>query len=248
MGKKRSRESSHMRTICKNLGTRPICLIGPAALAIVAGGLAGTASAGTGEAMCSTAKSSKTEVTHEKAAEIGKPAPDFELTDLSGRKVRLSDFKGNIVVLEWFNPDCPFVNLAHNRSLSLKEKAKQYRKKGVVWLAVNSNGPGKQGHGKAVNKEGKQRFKMDYPVLLDPQGAVGRAYGAKRTPHMFVIDTSGKLVYDGAVDNTRGGDPEDADPPPPKNYVDAVLSALLNKDIPVVHKTEPWGCSVKYVE
>ena len=237
-----------MRTIAKHLGTGPTYLIGLAALAIIAGGIAGTASAGTGEAPCSMGKPSKTGGNLVKAAELGKAAPDFELTDLSGRKVRLSDFKGKIVVLEWFNPGCPFVNLAHNRSLSLKGKAKQYRAKGVVWLAVNSNGPGKQGYGKAANRDGKQRFKMDYPVLLDPKGEVGRAYGAQRTPHMFVIDPTGKLVYDGAVDNTRGGDPEDADPPPAENYVDAVLSALLNKDIPVIHKTEPWGCSVKYAK
>jgi hypothetical protein len=113
-------------------------------------------------------------------------------------------------------------------------------------LAVNSNGSGKQGNGKEANKAGKKRFAMDYPILLDPTGEVGRLYGAERTPHMFVIDRAGTLVYEGAIDNTRGGDPDDADPPPATNFVDAVLSSLLRKDIPIIQRTEPWGCSVKY--
>lgn len=182
------------------------------------------------------------------ALKIGAPAPDFELTDLDGKKVRLSQFKGKVVVLEWFNPDCPFVNLAHGRTLSLKDKAAAYAEKGVVWLAVNSNGPGKQGNEKAANIAGRTRFGITYPVLLDPTGTVGKKYGALRTPHMFVINKAGKLAYEGAVDNTRGGDPEDAEPPPAKNYIDEALTAVLSGKNPAVQKTEPWGCSVKYAE
>lgn len=182
------------------------------------------------------------------AVKIGDPAPDFELTDLDGNKVRLSQFKGKVVVLEWFNPECPFVILAHGRTLSLKEKAAEYAKKGVIWLAVNSNGPGKQGNGKEANIKGRARLGMNYPVLLDPKGTVGKQYGALRTPHMFVIDKTFTVVYSGAVDNTRGGDPEDAEPKPAKNYIDAALAAVLAGKKPVDTKTEPWGCSVKYAE
>ena len=138
------------------------------------------------------------------------------------------------------------MNLAHQRRVSLKDKAKLYKKYDVVWLAINSNGPGKQGHGTAKNKVGKRRFGFDYPVLQDPTGRVGRLYGAERTPYMYVIDTTGKLAYSGAIDNTRGGDPEDADPPPLTNYVDNALRALLQDQQPDVTKTVPWGCTVKY--
>jgi peroxiredoxin len=218
-----------------------------ALLILTAGLIAGTAAlAGTGGAgnQCATRAAPSGNV--QSKASLGQTAPDFALPDLSGKTVRLSAFKGRIVVLEWFNPECPFVNLAHGRSLSLKGKADAYKKKGVVWLAINSNGPGKQGYEKTLNEKGKKRFGMRYPVLLDPTGEVGRLYGAKRTPHLFVIDASGKLVYSGAVDNTQGGDPSDADPPPARNYVDGVLASLFQKQLPEIQKTEPWGCSVKY--
>lgn len=180
------------------------------------------------------------------SAAIGKKAPDFVLKDLDAKEVRLSDFKGKIVVLEWFNPECPFIKRAHERTLSLKDKASSYAGKGVVFLAINSNGPGKQGHEKAANIAGKSAWGITYPILLDPDGSVGKQYGALRTPHMFIVDRSGKLVYSGAVDNTRGGDPEDADPPPAKNYLDEALTDLLKGRTPQTPQTEPWGCTVKY--
>ena len=179
---------------------------------------------------------------------VGAKAPNFTLKSLDGKTVSLTDFKGKTVVLEWFNPDCPFVNLAHSRTLSMKGKAKHYREKGVVWLAINSNGPGKQGYEKSANQAGRSRFGIAYPILLDPTGKVGKAYGAKRTPEFFVIDKTGVVAYHGAIDNTRGGDASDAEPPPAENYVDAALTALLSNSPPVVRETLPWGCSVKYSE
>jgi peroxiredoxin len=179
-------------------------------------------------------------------AKLGRPAPPFELRDLHGKTVKLSDFKGKTVVLEWFNPDCPFVKVAHTRALSLKGRGSPLTNKFMVWLAINSAGPGKQGYGTEVNKARGKDFDIDYPILLDPSGAVGKLYGAERTPHMFVIDEQGILVYKGAIDNTRGGDPDDADPPPARNYVDDVLNALAKgKPLPIT-QTKPWGCSVKY--
>src|SRR5690606_9499134 len=135
------------------------------------------------------------------AAKIGQPAPDFALPDLDGKTVRLSDFKGKTVVLEWFNPDCPFVKKAHGEG-ALKDMAARTAEKGVVGLAINSGAAGKQGHGKERNIKAKADYGMGHPILLDETGATGRAYGAKRTPHMYVVDPKGVLVYAGAIDNT----------------------------------------------
>lgn len=176
-------------------------------------------------------------------AVLGKSAPDFTLKGLDGSQVRLSDHKGKIVVLEWFNPECPFVRQAHTEG-QLKGMAARYRADGIVWLAVNSNAEGKQGNGVDANREGKERFAMDYPVLLDEDGKVGRAYGAERTPHMYVIDDKGVLVYRGAIDNTQGGDAEDV--PTVVNYVaDAIADVKAGKPVRQA-QTEAWGCTVKY--
>jgi peroxiredoxin len=178
----------------------------------------------------------------------GQLAPEFTLKDLTGKTVSLSDHKGKIVVIEWFNPECPFVKLAHSRTLSLKGVARKHKKKGVVWLAINSNGPGKQGHDAAANKKAKKLFDMDYPLLLDPTGKVGKQYGAVRTPELFIINPKGVLVYRGAIDNTQGGDPSDAEPSPAKNFVDEALQAMYGNRVPPVKETTPWGCTVKYAK
>jgi peroxiredoxin len=175
--------------------------------------------------------------------EIGKPAPDFTLQDLDGKSVQLSQMKGKTVVLEWFNPGCPFVKANHTKG-SLKGMAKRFSDKGIVWLAINSGAPGKQGHGADVNKEAKGTWGMEYPILLDEKGDVGRMYGAKTTPHMYIIDPQGVLVYMGAIDNTQGGEPEKEDKI--VNYVDTALGELAAGK-PITTKTsEPYGCSVKY--
>jgi peroxiredoxin len=179
------------------------------------------------------------------SAKVGSPAPDFELADLDGNRVKLSSFKGKTVVLEWFNPECPFVKMSHTKG-SLVNTAARHMKDGTVWLAINSGAPGKQGHGVDKNKEGLQRFGMSHPVLLDETGVVGKAYGAKRTPHLFVIDTNGTLVYRGAIDNSPDGEGESAPDGKLVNYVDNALADVAAKRAVATPETPAYGCSVKY--
>jgi peroxiredoxin len=137
-------------------------------------------------------------------AKLGEAAPMFSLPDLDGNTVSLADFVGKTVVLEWFNPDCPFVVYAHGEG-PVAGRASEQGEAGVVWLAINSGAPGKQGHGADRNREAKAEWNMDHAILLDEDGKVGHAYGATSTPHMFVIDPAGKLVYAGGLDNAPLG-------------------------------------------
>jgi peroxiredoxin len=178
-------------------------------------------------------------------AEVGQPAPDFTLPDLEGHPVHLADFKGKTVVLEWFNPGCPFVRKAHTKG-SLVGTPKRYTDQGVVWLAINSGAPGKQGFDPAQNADAKKTYGMDYPILLDPSGDVGHAYGATNTPHMFVIDTKGLLVYRGAIDNSPDAEGESPTGGKLVNYVDATMKDLAAGRAVSVSSTEAYGCSVKY--
>jgi peroxiredoxin len=178
-------------------------------------------------------------------AEIGKPAPDFALKDLDGKEVRLSSFKGKVVVLEWFNPGCPFVKNAHTKG-SLKDAAKRHMQAGVTWLAINSAAPGKQGHGADTNREAAKTFAMDHPVLLDESGEIGHKYGATNTPHMMVIDENGLLVYRGAIDNSPDGEGESPSGGKLVSYVDAALGDLKAKKPIATAETKAYGCSVKY--
>jgi peroxiredoxin len=175
--------------------------------------------------------------------EIGKPAPDFRLTDLDGKEHKLSALKGKTVVLEWFNPGCPFVKANYSQG-SLKGMAKRHTDKGVVWLTINSGAAGKQGAGAEANKEGREKFAMTTPILLDESGEVGRAYGAKTTPHMYIVNPEGVLVYKGAIDNTPGSDPEKDEKV--INYVEDALNELAAGKPITTKETEPYGCSVKY--
>lgn len=175
-------------------------------------------------------------------AQTGSKAPAFELTDLSKKLHRLSDYAGKIVVLEWFNPGCPFVKYAHSKG-PLKDLAKQLKGHDLVWLAINSSAPGRQGHGVEKNTIAKAKYGMNYPVLIDESGQVGRAYGAKTTPHMFIINAQGMLVYKGALDNAPLGT---VDGKKHINYVKEAVSALRQaKRIKQPH-TNAYGCSVKY--
>jgi peroxiredoxin len=178
-------------------------------------------------------------------AEIGKPAPDFTLTDLAGKPVKLSQFKGKTIVLEWFNPGCPFVKKSHTVG-SLIDTAKRHTKNGVVWLAINSAAAGKQGNELAMNVEAVKTFGLEHPVLRDETGVVGKAYGATNTPNMFVIDKKGVLVYSGAIDNSP--DAEGKSPTGDKliNYVDAAIEDLAAGHAVRTPTTKPYGCSVKY--
>ena len=176
---------------------------------------------------------------------VGSPAPDFTLKDLEGKDVSLASFKGKTVVLEWFNPGCPFVKKSHGVG-SLVDTAKRHTANGVVWLAINSGGAGKQGNELAMNVDAAKTWKMAHPILRDETGSVGKAYGATNTPHMFVIDPNGMVVYGGAIDNSP--DAEGQSPTDGKlvNFVDAALSALAAGKPVAQHDTKAYGCSVKY--
>ena len=181
------------------------------------------------------------------APAAGEMAPDFTLMDLRGTAHKLSDFrKGDspkMVVIEWVNPECPFVVQGHQGG-SLEGYGNALQKRGVVFLAINSGAKGKQGASPEKNKAGKARFKIEYPILLDTSGKVGKDYGASRTPEMIVIDTKGKIVYRGAIDNTRGGDKEDVKTL--VNYVDEALKATQAGKAVSTPFVKPFGCSVKY--
>lgn len=179
------------------------------------------------------------------SAAVGQPAPEFELPDLDGNEVRLADFKGKVVVLEWFNPECPFVKLSHTKG-SLKGAADKAKESGVVWLAINSNMPGSQGSNVETNREAKASFGMSYPILRDESGEVGRAYGAKRTPHMYVIDANGTLVYAGAIDNSPDGEGQSPSGGTLVRYVDEALADLAANRPLRTTETEAYGCTVKY--
>jgi len=167
------------------------------------------------------------------------------LNDLDGKPVHLADYKGKIVVLEWFNPGCPFVKKSHTVG-SLVTTAKKHTGAGVVWLAVNSGGAGKEGAGLDKNKEGAKSFTMTHPVLLDESGKVGRLYGATNTPHMFVIDPKGVIAYRGAIDNSPDGERQSAPNGKVVNYVEEAIEAVkANKPVPT-NTTKAYGCGVKY--
>lgn len=178
-------------------------------------------------------------------AELGKPAPDFTLQDLDGKEVKLSSFKGKTVVLEWFNPECPFVKAAHGKG-SLVDTAKQQQKKGVVWLSVNSGAAGKQGTGVEKNKAAVKSFAMENPVLLDEAGTVGKAYGATNTPHLFIVDAKGTLVYRGGIDNSPDGEGKSPEGGKLINHVVAALEDLAANRPVKTPDTKAYGCSVKY--
>lgn len=177
-------------------------------------------------------------------AKVGKKAPDFTLKDLQGKKHQLSDYRGKIVVLESLNFGCPYVR-NHYKTGAMQELQKWAKEKGVVWLQVNSVDPS---HSNYVSPKEAMEQKKQYEVkstawLRDPKGVVGRTYGMKTTPHMFVIDKEGTLVYDGAIDDrpsTRGN------PRTAHNYVKATLKSLLNGEPIEVQRTKPYGCNVKY--
>jgi peroxiredoxin len=179
------------------------------------------------------------------SAAVGKPAPDFTLKDLDGREISLASFRGKVVVLEWFNPGCPFVKASHTKG-SLKSNARKHSPEGVVWLAINSSAPGKQGADPSANREAGKTFGMDHPILRDENGAVGHAYGATNTPNMYVIDKNGVLVYAGAIDNSPDGEGEAPTSGSLINYVDAALEDLNAGRAVKTPVTKPYGCSVKY--
>ena len=179
------------------------------------------------------------------AVNPGQPAPDFTLTDVSGKAVKLSDLKGKYVVLEWVNPDCPYVQ-KHYNSANMPNLQKEYGGRQVTWLAINST---REGHSefKSPQQMGgwmKEKGAAPSATLLDRDSKVGKAYGAVTTPHMYVIDPKGTLVYVGAIDDKRSTNP--ADVKTAKNYVRLALEESLAGRQVSTASTTPYGCTVKY--
>jgi peroxiredoxin len=174
----------------------------------------------------------------------GQPAPAFSVTDLSGKPVKLEDYKGKTVVLEWINFGCPFV-MKHYNSGNMQALQKKYAND-VVWLAVNSTNKGHTDWADPapLNAQLKQLGAAPARYLVDEPGAMGLAYGAKTTPHMYIIDPSGKVVYNGAIDDKRSTNP--ADVKTSKNYVVAALDELKAGKPVSVASTAPYGCTIKY--
>ena len=179
------------------------------------------------------------------AANVGQPAPDFSLTDLTGKAVKLSDFKGKHVVLEWNNPHCPFV-VKHYDSGNMPGLQSKYDAKDTVWLTLNSTHPSHQDFMSAEKLKGYLNDKKATPdaYLADPDGKVGQSYAAKTTPHMYVINPAGMVVYAGAIDDKRSTNV--ADVKTAKNYVVAAMDESKAGKPVTTAGTQAYGCSIKY--
>jgi hypothetical protein len=179
------------------------------------------------------------------AGTVGSPAPEFALQSVAGGTVKLSQYKGKYVVLEWVNPECPYVR-KHYGSANMQKLQKDYTGREVVWLTINSTRNGHPEY-KQPGEMATWMKKMDASssaTLLDPKGEAGRAYGARTTPHMYIIDPKGVLVYAGGIDDKRSTDVEDVKTA--KNYVRAAMDELLAGKSVTNSATAPYGCSVKY--
>jgi len=179
------------------------------------------------------------------AATVGEPAPAFSVTDTSGRKVSLADFKGKTVVLEWVNPGCPFVQ-KHYGAANMQATQKDATAKGVVWLSINSTATDAGDYLRPAEMAQWMRTQKSAATatLMDSDGKVGRAYGARTTPHLYIVDPTGKLVYAGGIDNKPSTNPDDI--PTSTNYVKAALNETLAGKPVSQASTRPYGCSIKY--
>ena len=171
---------------------------------------------------------------------VARKAPDFTLSSFDGKTISLSDYRGKIVVLEWFDYECPFVLRHYRQPGTMVELAKKYKDKNVIWLAINSTNHTPP----EANIEFAERHKLPYPILDDRSGTVGRAYGAKTTPHMYIINTKGGIAYQGAIDN----DPRGRKKQGLINYVDRALTELTGGKEVSATDTMPYGCTVKYAK
>lgn len=169
-------------------------------------------------------------------AKIGQKAPDFTLTDSQGKQHSLADYQGKIVVLEWINPECPFVQ-RHYKEKTMVNAAEEFASKDVVWLAINSTAHATPDQ---MNKWIAEHS-IKYPILMDNSGEVGKKYGAKTTPHMYIIDKEGTLVYQGGIDNDPSGNKADR-----VNYVNKALAEVTAGESVSQAESRPYGCSVKY--
>lgn len=179
------------------------------------------------------------------ALSVGSPAPAFTGTDSHGQTHSLSEYKGKYVVLEWTSSGCPYTQ-KHYDSGNMQALQKQWTAKGVVWLTILSSAPGEEGYmtPAAENAYIGKVHANPTAAILDPKGSIGHEYGAKTTPHMFVIDPSGKLIYEGAIDDHPTADASDI--PSSKNYVSAALTQAMAGQKVATAYTRPYGCSVKY--
>src|SRR4029077_6512056 len=176
---------------------------------------------------------------------VGSAAPDFSLPDAKGQTHSVTQYKGKTVVLEWFNPECPFVK-KHYGSDNMQKLQKEFTDKGVVWFTIDSSAEGKEGY---ISPEQADKIMTQWKthqtaLLLDPDGVAGKAYGAKNTPDMIVINPEGKIVYEGAIDSKASPNP--ADIPSSTNYVKSALDESLAGKPVSNAQTKPYGCSVKY--
>ena len=177
--------------------------------------------------------------------QVGQPAPLFTGTDADGQSVRLEDYKGKTVVLEWTNHECPFV-MKHYGGQAMQALQKKWTDSGVIWLTVISSAPGEQGavDGLAANRLTQARGAAPTAVILDPAGTIGRAYDAKTTPHMFIVSGEGTLLYQGGIDDKPSANLDDLKTA--KNYVDAALTEIAAGKPVSVRTSRPYGCTVKY--
>jgi peroxiredoxin len=175
----------------------------------------------------------------------GSPAPDFQGTDSNGVQHSLSEYRGKFVVLEWANQGCPY-DRKHYLSGNMENLQKEWTAKGVIWLSVISSAPGEQGYVTPSEENAYLKTMHAAPTaaLLDPTSAIARLYQAKTTPHIFVIDPTGKLIYQGAIDNKPTTD--QADLKGAQNYLNDALNAAIAGKPVAVESTRPYGCSVKY--
>jgi thioredoxin-related protein len=179
------------------------------------------------------------------AAKVGEMAPEFKGTTANDKELSLKELRGKVVVLEWLNHGCPFVK-KHYGSGNMQKLQQKYVAEDVVWVSIISSAPGKQGYSdpdKAKEDKKKHGSKATY-IVLDKDGRIGQKYEAKTTPHMFIVNKKGELVYEGAIDSISSADPGDISEA--KNYVALALDALKQKQEVTPAKTRPYGCSVKY--
>jgi peroxiredoxin len=176
---------------------------------------------------------------------VGSAAPDFSLPDAKGKTHSLAENKGKYVVLEWFNPDCPFVK-KHYGSGNMQKLQTEFTGKGVVWFSIDSSAPGAEGNltGDQAQKVMQKWNTKQTALLLDPEGKAGHSYGARNTPHMFVINPEGKIIYEGAIDSKATPNPDDISSS--TNYVKVALDESMNGKPVSNSNTRPYGCSVKY--
>lgn len=178
-------------------------------------------------------------------AAVGQPAPDFTATDTNGTEVKLSDLKGKIVVLEWTNHECPYVQ-KHYGTGNMQKLQTEAAKDGIVWMSIVSSAAGKEGYTTPEEANSIMAEQDAHPLhkILDPDGTIGKLYDAKTTPDMYVIDQNGILAYSGAIDDNKSFKPETVDGA--KNYVVEALTALKNGKPVEISETQPYGCGVKY--